>query len=80
MDSSDESVDGRVYQTHEITAHGFYGKERVIRQQEKVDMFIPARMGVTASRKEKVSLHGGSFGSQGGTLEWLLANRSCRKC
>lgn len=63
MDSSDESADGRVYQTHEITAHGVYGKERVIRQQEMVDMFIPARMGVTTSRKEKVSLYGGSFGS-----------------
>jgi hypothetical protein len=35
-------------------------------------MFIPARMGVTTSQKEKVSLHGGSFGSQGGTLLCLL--------
>lgn len=50
MDSSDESADGRVYQTHEITAHGVYGKERVIRQQEMVDMFIPARMGVTVRK------------------------------
>jgi hypothetical protein len=31
MSSSDESVDGRVYQTHEITAHGFHDNERDIK-------------------------------------------------
>jgi hypothetical protein len=63
MNSNDESVGGKVYQAHEITACGLYDKERAVKQQETVDMFIPARMRGITSREEKVSLHGGSFGS-----------------
>jgi hypothetical protein len=63
MSSSDESVDGRVYQTHEISARGFHDKERDIKYQEMVSMFIPVWMGGITSREEKVSLYGGSFGS-----------------
>lgn len=63
MNSNDESVGGEVYRAHEITACGLYDKERAAKQQETVDMFILAQMGVTTSWEEKVSLHGGSFGS-----------------
>jgi hypothetical protein len=38
-----------------------------------VNVFILAWMGDVNSLEEKVSLHGGSFGSQGGTLPIFFA-------
>jgi len=70
VDSSDALVDGTVYWEHGIVAHGFSGGQRVGKnQQERVDVFIPAWTEDVNSLEEKASLHGGSFGFQGGTLD-----------
>jgi hypothetical protein len=68
INNSDEQVDGMTHRTRGITRHGSSGKENVLEQQEMADKFIAARVEKARGFAHKVSLHGGSPGTQGRTL------------
>jgi hypothetical protein len=66
MDSRDESVDGEVYQAHEIIAHGSSGRQEAGEQQEMLYMFMSAYMVVRTVEKRKCLWMGAVSGPRDG--------------
>lgn len=73
-----------VYRVYKITAYGIFSGQKAGKKQEMVDMFTLAWAGGVKSREEKVSLHGGSLWTQGGTLTRfgarVVPTRSGKRC